>query len=289
MWFYFEMKIAIATCNKVPALTENEQLILPLLSEREMMTIACVWDDESINWSEYDLVIIRSIWDYHLNFERFQVWLNHLENLNISVLNNVEVLRENSHKFYLQRLMDEDCSVIPTQFISAGTSLESIEPKWDKAVIKPAISASSYRTELFEFSQWNHIVEKFSKWTKSTDFLIQKFIPEIQSFGELSIIFFNRKYSHTIIKRAKANEFRVQSEYGGKSELYHPSYSVIESASNVLSKFNGPILYARIDGTIINDQFVLMEAELVEPELFMHLAPGSREQFVNSISDLSKS
>ena len=165
------MKIAIATCNKVPALTENEQLILPLLSEREMMTIACVWDDESINWSEYDLVIIRSIWDYHLNFERFQVWLNHLENLNISVLNNVEVLRENSHKFYLQRLMDEDCSVIPTQFISAGTSLESIEPKWDKAVIKPAISASSYRTELFEFSQWNHIVEKFSKWTKSTDFL----------------------------------------------------------------------------------------------------------------------
>tara|TARA_B100000497_G_C7649564_1_gene390724 strand:- start:214 stop:1065 length:852 start_codon:yes stop_codon:yes gene_type:complete len=280
------MKIAIATCNKVPTLTDSEKLLITLYSQKGIIATPEVWDNPNVKWEAYEVVIIRSVWDYHLYAQLFLNWLNLLKSKGVMVLNDVNLIKENHNKFYLKNLAAKGVSIVPTYYIPSGQPLEMEELDWDKMVIKPAISASSYRTKLFKNEEFEEIKNEYEEWLKTSDYLIQKFIPEIQSFGELSIIFFNRKYSHTILKTATSNEFRVQSDFGGKSQFYEPTNRIIETAERIISMQRGDLLYARIDGTIINEKFVLMEAELIEPELFFDLAPNSINSFVNATLEL---
>ncbi|MBY0433242.1 MAG: hypothetical protein K2U26_03940 [Cyclobacteriaceae bacterium] len=112
-------------------------------------------------------------------------------------------------------------------------------------------------------------------------------MPEVPMAGELSVIFFNRIHSHTVLKKARPGEFRVQSEYGGSAELVDADPIVIQAAEQVLLSISDPLLYARIDGVMRSGKFVLMEAELIEPYLFFGLAPGSLEKFVRSCLELA--
>lgn len=283
------MNIAIATCSSIPNLLGSDQEIMQLLKAKGIDAEAKIWDDECIEWSEYDVVLIRTVWGYHLKYEHFISWLKKLEDIGVKVLNSINILKENVHKFYLQRMEAAGIEIIPSFFINRGTDLEFTNIQnlgWEKAVIKPAVSASSHNTELFDPMNAESVRGEFAQLVKTSDFLIQKFIPEIQSFGELSIIFFNREYSHTVLKTAEENEFRVQSEFGGMTERYYPSSSVIESAQKVLNQFEGNLLYARIDGVLIEDKFVLMEAEMVEPDLFFKYKPDSNKVFVSAMMDL---
>ena len=280
------MNIAIATCHKVPTLTDSEKLLIPLYLQKGIIAAPEVWNSTKVKWEKYEVIIIRSLWDYHLRPKLFLTWLSLLKSLGIKVLNDANIIKENHNKFYLKNLEKKGVSIVPTQYIPSGQPLEVDELNWDKMVIKPAISASSYRTKLFKKEEFEEIQKEYEEWLKTSDYLIQKFIPEIQSFGELSIIFFNRKYSHTILKTATSNEFRVQSDFGGKSQVYKPTKRIIETAERIISMQTGDLLYARIDGTIINENFVLMEAELIEPELFFNLAPKSTNSFVNATLEL---
>ena len=115
------------------------------------------------------------------------------------------------------------------------------------------------------------------------DFLIQQFMPEVQETGEISMIFFNNKYSHAVLKQPKSGEFRVQAEYGGGAVTFQPDRKIIETAEQILSHFGNQILYARVDGIVASGEFVLMELELIEPELFLDSSSGARKRFAESI------
>lgn len=283
------MKLAIATCSKVPVLTQSDKQLLPLFHSTGLIVEIQTWNDSTVDWSIYDVILIRTIWDYHLNYELFLKWLVRLKKLEVRVLNSIDILKNNAHKFYLKQIEQSGIEIVPTMYIEKKSELKLNtlgNRSWSKVVIKPAVSASSYRTKLFDIQDVDLIKKEYNKWLQSDDFLVQKFIPEIRSFGELSIIFFNRKYSHSVLKTAKENEFRVQSEYGGSTSSYFPDKAIIDTAQKILSLIEGDALYARIDGTIIEDRFVLMEIELIEPELFFDFAEKSREVFVSSFWQL---
>lgn len=286
------MNLGIVTCNRIPELIHSEQPLLSLFSERGINARAVVWNDQDVVWDQYDLLIIRSIWDYHLFPEDFTKWLYRIENSNVRVLNPISLLSINKHKFYLKDLALQGFKIAPTIFLKKGTSLKSILPNfqhWDKIVIKPAISASAFLTSSFSKNEFDQLISQYSNVLLERDLLVQKFIPEIQSFGELSIIFFNKNYIHTVIKKPKPNEFRVQSEYGGTFEFYFPNQDIIDTASRILNYYNQDILYARVDGTIINGKFVLMEIELIEPDLFFNLNEGALELFVQATLKMTNS
>ena len=281
--------IGLITCKKLPALTASEQLLIPIFARHNINATSLVWDDETINWSNYDYLIFRSIWDSHLNPVAFSNWLRHLKNINVKTFNPVDTVQFNQHKFYLKYLEQKGVAIIPTLFIEKTDRLYLGELKnkgWKKAVIKPAISASAYLTELFDIDDIQKIEEKYHDIAIEKDLLVQQFMPEIQSFGELSLIFFNKKYAHTVLKTAKDKDFRVQYEYGGKTKIYYPDKTIIETAEKIVKLFDGDILYARVDGVIKNNELVVMEIELIEPELFFEYGDNARERFVEAAIEL---
>ena len=283
------MKIGLVTCKKVASLLESEQALIPLFRKKNIHAEPMVWNDPRVDWRSYDYLIIRSIWDYHLYPEEFSNWLTRIEDLGIKMLNNSKIIKLNQHKFYLKKLEEKGVDIVPTLFLEKSETLDLsplIALNWEQAVIKPAISASAFLTEKFETPQAAEIEKKYKKWSAEREFLVQKFMPEVRTFGELSIIFFNRKYSHTVLKTASKSEFRVQSEYGGTTRLYEPEPKILAEAAGILSHFQGDMLYARVDGLIRNGRFVLMEIELVEPHLFFECYPGAIERFVDATLEL---
>lgn len=111
---------------------------------------------------------------------------------------------------------------------------------------------------------------------------MQEFRPEIKELGETSFIFFDGKFSHAVNKKPVENDFRVQIQYGGKYTLIEPNTDLLLQAELVLSKIPEKLLYARVDGIVIENKLHLMEIELIEPDLYFDLADGARERFVEA-------
>jgi len=112
---------------------------------------------------------------------------------------------------------------------------------------------------------------------------VQKFMPEIQTQGESSFIFFHGEFSHAVGKLPATGDFRVQTEFGGSVREFIPSRSVIDAATEVLRGVEYQPLYARVDGLEREGKFVLMELELIEPILFLGLGKAA-SRFARSIA-----
>lgn len=285
------MKIALLTCEKLPALTEADRLLIPELAKFNITATAAIWDDKNVNWSEFDYLIFRNTWDYFEKESEFNLWLGQIEQLGIKTLNSIDIIKRNKHKFYLREMEKQGIKILPTIFIDKTDLLDidkKIPPHWKKAVIKPAFSAGSYQTEVFEPKDAQKINTEYKKIASEKELLLQEFMPEIQTLGETSIIFFNKKFSHAVNKKPVNGDFRIQVQFGGQYTLSQPTSALIEKAQKIVDTFTGELLYARVDGIVIQDELHLMEVECIEPDLYFNLSEGSLERFVSAIVDLIK-
>jgi len=285
------MKIAILTCEKLPDLTQNDQLLIPALAKVNIAATAVIWNDKTVNWSDFDYLIFRNTWDYFEKEAEFNLWLDQIEQLGIKTLNSIDIIKKNKHKFYLRDMEKQRIKILPTVFLDKTDKLDldKVMPAhWKKAVIKPAFSAGSYQTEVFESKDAQRINTAYKKIASEKELLLQEFMPEIQTLGETSIIFFNKKFSHAVNKKPIAGDFRIQIQFGGQYTLVHPKAELIEKAQEIVNSFAGELLYARVDGIVIDNELHLMEVECIEPDLYFNLSEGSLERFVNAIVDLIK-
>ena len=283
------MKIALLTCEKLPELTAADQLLIPELAKHNIVAKPVIWSDQTINWSDFDYLIFRNTWDYFEKEIEFNLWLDQIEKLGIKTLNTIGIIKQNKHKFYLREMEKQGISILPTVFIDKTNSLnlaELIPSHWKKAVIKPAFSAGSYLTEVFEVADIQKINADYKNLAQEKELLLQEFMPEIQTLGETSFIFFNKKFSHCVNKKPVDGDFRVQSQFGGKYSLVQPSQELIEKAQKIVNTFPENLLYARVDGIIIGTELYLMEIECIEPDLYFDIADGALERFVSSIVEL---
>lgn len=265
--------IAYVTCRKLPHLTSGDRLTLPFLNERGFQMQAAVWDDPDVRWQDFEAVVLRSPWDYHTRYDEFLRWLDRIAGVNL--LNPVEVVRWNSNKTYLRDLAARGIRIVPTLWPTQHTDVPMLmrENGWQQAVLKPTISATAYQTHLISPED---DIAPFSG-----EMMLQPFMPQIAEEGEWSLIFFNGMFSHAVLKRPKAGDFRVQHDFGGTSEhLLPPSY-LIEQAAAVVAEVDSPLLYARVDGIDIEGKLYLMELELIEPDLFLNLETAAR--FVDAL------
>lgn len=283
------MKIAILTCEKLPDLNPEDQKIIPALAQYNIQATAAIWSDKTINWSEFDYLVFRNTWDYFEKETEFKIWLNQIAQLEIKTLNPIVTIKQNIHKFYLREMEQQGITILPTVFIDKTNNLnltELIPAHWNKAVIKPAFSAGSYLTEVFEKSGIQAISDKYKSIAAEKELLLQEFMPEIQTLGETSFIFFNKKFSHAVNKKPVDGDFRVQSLFGGKYTLVHPSSEMIKKAQKVVDTFQEDLLYARVDGILIDHELYLMEIECIEPDLYFNLSENAMERFVAEIVEL---
>ncbi len=283
------MKIALLTCQKLPELTPADQLLIPELAKHNIEATAVIWDDNKVNWANFDFLIFRNTWDYYEKETEFNNWLHHIKSLQIKTLNTLDTIYKNKHKFYLKNFQNQGIPILPTVFVEKTNTLnlqEIIPNHWHKIIIKPAFSAGSYFTTLFEKSDIEKINQHYSDFAKDKELLIQEYFPEIETLGETSFIFFNKKFSHCINKKPVVGDFRIQVQFGGKYTSIEPSKELIAKAQRIVNTFEEDLLYARVDGIVIDDELYLMEIECIEPDLYFDYSKGSHQRFVTSILEL---
>lgn len=280
------MKIAILTCDQLPKLNLADQPLIGELAKHNVVAVPMIWDDPNTDWTDFDYLVFRNTWDYFEKETQFNTWIDHIEKLGIKTLNSIAVIKQNKHKFYLREMERNGVTILPTVFIDKTNTLDirKIMPShWKKAVIKPAFSAGSYQTEVFDTDDIVKINSQYHSIASEKELLLQEFIPEIQTLGETSFIFFNKKFSHAVNKKPADGDFRIQVQFGGKYTLIDPENSLIAQAQKIVDGFPADLLYARVDGIIINNQLFLMEVECIEPDLYLDLSEGAIDRFTKAV------
>ncbi len=280
-------RIAFVTCSTKPDFADDDLETVKLLRQQGISVQPIPWDRDPPDWQSFDKVIVRSCWNYHLHPDKFTKWLDTLEAQRINLFNPVSVIRWNLHKKYLQFLSQQGVPLPPTTWLTNGTSLHLAsfmeEQRFEKIVVKPAISATAHNTFVTTLSEAAHHQAGFSYLLQKNDLLVQQFMNEVQQEGEWSLIYFNKKFSHAVLKRPAPNDFRVQDNFGGTSSFLEPPQFALHQAEKIISLIDEPLLYARVDGIISNDQFLLMELELIEPVLFLIHSEKAANKFVEVI------
>ncbi|RBQ02455.1 ATP-grasp domain-containing protein [Pedobacter miscanthi] len=289
------MKIALITyldkgAYDTTTVESEDDKLLFFLKEKELNIEQVIWNDENINWEDYSLAILKSPWDYFDLIKDFYQWLNLLEEKKVKLLNPVEVVRWNSDKKYLQEIETAGLKIIPSAFINKQekVNLEDYFKKFntDKLIVKPCISGGAKNTFKVTTENVEEVNQKLNQLIQEEDFIIQPFLPEILESGEWSFIFFNGVYSHSLIKQAKAGDFRVQPAHGGTVHPQKPDQDLIARAQKYVDLFAKNCLYARVDGTFVNGEFLLMELELIEPFLFLNTEPKIYERYYQALKEL---
>jgi hypothetical protein len=279
--------IAFVTYRDLPQLTSEDQLVCSYLQRYGVQTQAVIWDAPDVVWNTYEAVVVRSCWDYHLHPSTFSAWLTDLERLQVPLWNPAPILRWNMHKSYLRDIHTQGVAIPPTCWLARGcqTELGTIfaDHGWEEAVIKPAISATAYQTWRTTRRQANHDQPQFAARLQHADILVQQFMDPVVTYGEWSFVFFHKQYSHAVLKKAKAGDFRVQDDFGGTVEVVSPGRGLIEQAQQIINSIAHPLLFARVDGIERDGQLVLMELELIEPFLFLNSDPHAIERFARAI------
>jgi len=280
-------EIAFATCAKYPTLTEDDRLMTAELDSFGIRIRPLVWDAEDEHHQHPHTIIIRSCWDYHHQPERFLQWVSREEESGSLIWNPARVIEWNLNKTYLRDLRAQGVRVPDTIWLERNTeaSLSDIlaAGAWRRAVVKPLVSATAFRTWISSAEGAAAEQQAFEEVLAATGAMVQQFVPQVQTRGEWSLFFFGGRYSHAVLKRPKSGDFRVQEEYGGSSESAVPSAALLEQAARILELIEDELLFARIDGVEVDGELCLMELELIEPFLFLSHDPLAPPRFARAI------
>ncbi|WP_250622997.1 ATP-grasp domain-containing protein [Pinirhizobacter soli] len=288
----YTYRLAIATSVAEPGIHSDDKHLSTSLKGLGVETTACIWNDPAVDWSRFDAVLIRSIWDYFKHYASFKQWLARLP---VPTINNRDLLLWNSDKRYLVELEKYGVPIIPTQVVSASQLQSALAAMpGSEVVIKPTVSGTAWHTVrgVAGDAAFDQIV---SKLPSEFEYLVQPYVPEVASNGEWSLLFFDGEYSHAVIKRPKAGDYRVQSDFGGVALAAEPGAELVASAGRALEAAaaigHADVAYARIDGVISQGRFLLMELEMIEPFLHLGNRADASERFAANLfkrlSDIS--
>lgn len=280
-------RIAFVTYAELPSLYDDDRLAVDVLRGRGIEVEAVLWDSSEVRWEEYDAVVLRSCWEYHLRTEEFLDWIALMERRGVSIWNPPSVVRENVDKHYLARLEAEGVRVVPTVWLEQGDDFDLVaimeSHGWESAVIKPTVSMSAYGTWVTTPAEVSSDEGKVRELLEKSGVMIQRFMPEVITRGEWSFVFFMKEYSHSVLKVPKAGDFRVQQDFGGLLSDSPPKQSLIEQAQRIVRAVKEPLLYARVDAVEADGELALMEFELIDPVLFLRRDPGAAARFADAI------
>ena len=271
-----------------------DNLLIPPFNARGWAVEEISWRMENVNWNDYDAVIVRSTWDYQSDYKKFQEVLKSIDESSAVLFNDYKTLKWNMNKNYLRDLQQMGVNIVPTIW-EENLNTENLKNYFkyfrsEEIIIKPNISANADNTFLLNKNNYMGFIPILSATFNNLNFMVQPFLKNIISEGEYSLFFFDGKYSHTILKTPKENDFRVQEEHGGIIKAIKSDQKKQKIAEEIISKLSPVPLYARIDLVRTDDDnFVLMELELIEPSLYFQMDDDSPHRFVEAfIEKISK-
>ena len=270
------MDVVFATCEEKPLTTEDDQVLAEALQGRGVAVSAVPWTEiDPFAVVDAPPVLLRSTWDYHRKPALFRSWLDAFASSGRTMWNPPAIARGNVDKIYLEALASAGVATPKTRWIDRADNdaIETImrDEAWDRAVLKPRIAATAYGTFLVD--RHTRLEDEDLAPARSSGALLQEVIPEVVERGEISLVYFAGRFSHAVIKQARAGEFRVQKDFGGAVQAITPSNAVRSFADHVCAAVPNDVLYARVDVVDARRGPLLMELELIEPELYFLYVP----------------
>jgi len=287
--------VALVTDNANPDLSASDQQLVAPLHELGLEAVAVPWETPDASWQAFDLVVLRACWNYHRRHAAFSDWIDRLEAVGARVWNPPPVVRWNMDKQYLRELAVAGTPVVPTVWLNQGQSARLADildaQGWRHVVVKPRVGASAHGIRRVERSGASEQQGQLDAMLAAGGALIQPLMPQIAA-GEWSFVFFDGSFSHAALKVPTAGGIFVQRRLGGSSSVRRPDAVLIEQAALALgaaTRQTQPagerLLYARVDGLVVEGRLVLMELVLIEPGLFLDQAPpAAAAQFAAAIA-----
>lgn len=293
-------RVALATCALFPQLETDDALLPPALADRGVEAVPAVWDDAEVDWDAFDLVVVRSTWDYALRLGEFLAWAERVPRL----ANPAEVLAWNTDKFYLRNLEQAGLPVVPTIWLDPARNLTSRAvhtrfPASGEFVVKPTVSVGAKDTGRYQAHEADQrglaIVHARDLLRAGRHVMVQPYLSQVDTVGETSLVYIEGVFSHSVRKGPL-----LEGPDRGFEGLYKPeemSVRVATEAERAVADrivaalpavapgaAGAQLLYLRVDLLPDADGApMLLELELTEPSLFLALG-GAVDRFADAIA-----
>ena len=286
------LRIALVTARAARGTDYDMPLLLAALHSAGTDAQEVDWDDDAIDWSRFDLVLLRSTWDYFERLPEFLAWAEAVAR-QTRLLNPLDVIRWNTDKHYLGDLARVGVPVVPSTFVEPGgnttaavDALLAAYPAARDIVVKPAVGAGSRDAQRHARENRDAIVVHVQRLLdKHRSVVLQPYLDRVDEHGETALLFFDGAFSHAIRKGPllKRGEGSTTGLYAEEIiEPRTPSPDELDVAQRALTAiaFDKPLLYARVDLVRGDDGTPrLLELELVEPSVFAAHGDGVAERF----------
>jgi glutathione synthase/RimK-type ligase-like ATP-grasp enzyme len=256
---------------------------LPALAARGVSTDVVFWDDPLVDWAVYDLVLLRSAWDYVPRFDEFMTWARRVSGLS-RLMPPLEVIERNTDKRYLRDLADAGVPVVPTHWIEPGRGAVDVDLQalpWSRVVVKPAVSSGS-RDTIVTSDRAEVEAQVDLILASGRPVLVQPYLDAVDHDGEVAVVVIDGVPSHAIRKVPALSE----GGYGDASDHVEITPELASAVERVLAAeptANG-LSFARVDLVRGDDgQWLVMELELTEPLLFLGYAGEAPERFAAAV------
>ncbi|QFR02522.1 hypothetical protein F9278_13085 [Streptomyces phaeolivaceus] len=247
------------------------------------------WDDPAADWAGYDLVVIRSTWDYSWRAAEFAAWVAKTGEVT-RLANPADVVRWNTDKRYIGDLARAGVPVVPTAYLAPGDPVEGALPVAHEYVVKPTSGAGARFAARYTPDLWETAVRHVERMhAEGFTAMVQPFVTSIDTEGERALQFFGGRLLHASRKGAVLTPGTAyDADKIAHPDLvpWTPTEAELTVAERALAAVPGApeLLYARVDLVTGEDgRPCVMELELVEPNLFLWLHPESLPHVVDAI------
>jgi hypothetical protein len=275
-----EARIAVATCSAFPELDDDGPELLAALAAEGLAVDVLAWDADA-DWASYDLVVIRSTWDYWTRHAEFLAWTQRVPRL----VNSARVVAWNTDKTYLRRLAEAGIPIVPTTWLEPG---DTFVPPDHAFVVKPTVSAgardtAAYRAGSADSSDAAAHVQ--SLLDAGRPVMVQPYVDAVDRDGETAVLVFDGEVSHgarkaAILTPGAGVDLEVDHSRIEPREPSDAERALAGQVLDVVRSWGDELLYARVD---LLPGPVLIELEVTEPALFLRHAPGSAQRFAAAV------
>ncbi|MDX1481422.1 MAG: hypothetical protein R3315_07095 [Woeseiaceae bacterium] len=281
------MRCAFLTMEETAGWSIDADLAFPALERLGWTPEWLRWREPSVDWKSFDAAYLAATWDYPEDPDLFLATLESIEHAGTVLVNSLDLVRWNLPKTYLRELEASGVRIVPSRwferFPDCDLALEFERFSAERLIVKPVISTNALNTFLLDRNSARQRSPALGAAFRERPFVVQPFMPAVQSEGEFSLFRIGEGFSHGILKRPKSGDFRVQEEYGAALRAVPVSGELEEAGQKALDALPSRPLYARVD--LVRDdagRLCLMELELIEPSLYLRMDDDAPERFARA-------
>jgi glutathione synthase/RimK-type ligase-like ATP-grasp enzyme len=270
-------RIALASFAGKPGGEGGEGLLSAALTERGACPEWAVWNDPAVDWSAYDLIVIRCTWDYPDHVDAFRGWV-HSPGVATRVVNSPNLVLANLHKGYLADMGDV---AVPTVVIPAGMTIDLGLLRWSQVVVKPAVGVGGVGA--VRAATQADLDALTLAPSGAVDAIVQPYLATVEAHGEVSVVCIEGEPTHAVHKFPAAGECRIHDYWGGSVEPTPLAPDDVAVARAALGGLRSTPAYARVDLIHDGERPRVIELELIEPYLWFELAPHAAARLADAL------